>query len=195
MATAADVIDKKASHTAAGMPLRLDRLRRLQARRKELESLNKRELLKETRRQKHASLEAKNANRIAVSPQTPSTSNDKLVKYSVSEFEDWEMKKHSKADNKNTQSYDGVAQMSYAKEIASLPVDKEAYERETQASSRASPSEIRTSEVDKEALATLIKRSTERKLKKQGRKAVGEAGSFINEKNKQFNMKLSREYG
>lgn len=185
------------------------KLEQLRARRVKLEESNRKALFSDHRRQnllrQKIKSEADSATLLEPKEaETPETKASRNLSYSLQECEDWQMRKPSNRSAQN-HDYNSLAATSYHKELSESDIDPEAYElakRKLSAagSSSGSPESpqdfnIITSQIDKQALADALRESVNRKLKKQRRRGVGiDAGSFINEKNKQFNMKVNREY-
>ena len=95
--------------------------------------------------------------------------------YTIEETENW----HKKQRVDGSENVDKLAELTYYKDILAIKVDLQAY-REGKA---ADPTE----------LTTILAANTERKTKRKRHAKDADADSYINEKNKQFNMKLNRQ--
>ncbi|ABN67579.2 predicted protein [Scheffersomyces stipitis CBS 6054] len=130
---------------------------------------------------------------------------DKLD-YTLLEWEEWDKKmSNSKFGRKGYSNMNELAKWSYEKEMEALEVDKVEYNKqkqklELQNSANAVERDIAMLKVkpSQEAVASLVQNlqeSNERKQKRRRNKQDEEAvSSYINEKNRDFNMKLNREY-
>lgn len=113
------------------------------------------------------------------------------MEYTIAECEAWE-ERRQRSLNTGIQDQDKLAEASYYKEINGLKIDKEAY-------LRSKENDARMEKVDnkvKQEVSAMIKDSKDRKFnKKRGRTDNNDdAGNYISEKNRQFNLKLNRQY-
>ncbi|RLV92884.1 Pre-mRNA-splicing factor SYF2 [Spathaspora sp. JA1] len=126
----------------------------------------------------------------------PVDQRTKNLNYTLEECEKWE-KKQKKRNEDGTKNMDALAASTYKKEIKGLKIDKEEYKKQKEENSTGKKIvdaiNFVPSEESKKGLANRLKESNERKMKKRRRNEEDEGG-FINEKNRQFNMKLNRQY-
>lgn len=82
-----------------------------------------------------------------------------------------------------------LAYSTYQKATRKRAVDMEKYKNEN----HLSPFEVKLTKEDVENLSKSLQEASE--IKKKRRRKEEDAGTYITEKNRQFNMKLEREYG
>ncbi|SGZ56603.1 CIC11C00000002597 [Sungouiella intermedia] len=173
---------------------RADRLKRLSEKRRKCLEANAAERAAEVTRQRIRSQDYRN--------QSKSTNGEELSSDNVEEKEQdrlnwtarqWEVYEKSKLRGKK-QGFKGhfdLAHATYVKEISQKLVDKDKYKRSMEGSQLLLNIHLEQADID--ALANSLAAASERRLKR--RKTQESGGDFITEKNRQFNMKLDREYG
>lgn len=102
------------------------------------------------------------------------TNDDKIMHYTIKEVQDWNERKTIRKGNKLTNStysnYNKLAELSYYKNLKDIAkVD---------------------GEDSKEVLSSVIKQQNVRRM---GKRRDGVSGAGINDKNRQFNLKVERE--
>ncbi|RKP31243.1 hypothetical protein METBISCDRAFT_22559 [Metschnikowia bicuspidata] len=85
-----------------------------------------------------------------------------------------------------------LAEATYKKELSKLTLDQDKYLKSMQASSMQPPYSIVLAPEDIEAVAQGLREASERRQK---RRRVGDGGLYMNDRNRQFNLKLNREFG
>lgn len=187
---------------------RLERLRCLKAKRVEHEHFNKKELLKELRRQ---AANSRNYRMVLGDERIDSQVDENTTKlseetekldvwsYTVEDCEKWEARKQEKAnDAPEFQNFDKLAEVTYKKAIRNLPIDQEEYSK-TAAGRRRIPEtdvfEHKPGKKEKEFLSHSVKKSTSKNMRQKLKRNVEETDSYINKNNLHFNRKLTRQYG
>ena len=110
--------------------------------------------------------------------------------YTIQEDAEWTKRTTNK--NLGSQNMNKLAELTYKKEIEEIKIDKEAYE---EAKTDTTHSSDLTHHVDPERakfLANKIAADNDRRYKRRQNDRE-DSGNYINEKNRQFNMKLKRE--
>lgn len=199
---------------------RLLKLQELKKKKQESEKLNKQELFDDHKKQKLKSLAYKNIEKNKMNAELEQERLDSIEKgedfdrkqnwsWTIEDCEKWENKK--KRDNKNLrsgfQNFSGMAQQSYNKELQNLEVDKDEYERQKKALLQKhgveDPRELKKvidlsnkpKSADKNRLVRNIEDANNRRMKRRRNKdEEDDVNSYINDKNKQFNLKLNRQY-
>lgn len=87
---------------------------------------------------------------------------------------------------------DELAEATYKKEISKRTADQDKYNKAMQADLSTPSYAAVLAPEDIEALVQGLREATERRQK---RRRVGDGGLYMNERNRQFNLKLDREYG
>lgn len=188
-------------------PSRKGRLEQLRAKKAQSQRDNRRDVIADSRnktvqgvdvalieRKKQAALDE--AHRLE---QGEAYTRKKTLEYSLEEWESWDTKQKNKA----FENYSQLAEQSYKKEVALLDVDKADYEKKKQqlmnkygvgADGLRNVVEVDqiTSKEAKEKLVQAIEEGDERRFKRRKKES---SGGHINQKNKDFNDKLDREYG
>lgn len=137
------------------------------------------------------------------------------LKWSIKEWEGWEKKQKavkSKQAKVGYNNFDQLAEQSYEKEILNLDISKDDYKEQKQALMKKydmseddylKPNNIsnfdfhdKTRESSKNSLSKSIKDANERRMKRRrDNDEESDVSSYINDKNRQFNQKLNRQYG
>lgn len=188
---------------------------RLEAlRKKKLESKqeNKKDLYKDIQNQRVRSLNLKRNNdeeaiHEAVSNDKGEDARQRNLSYTLEECEDWESKKKEKREAKSrssTLNYSDLAEQLYLKEVLKMDVDKVDFNKLTlkpnsKVNLTATTGNYSIHKPSKDKINALSKeiQDTQRKAQERREKNINSGNnstSFINEKNKQFNMKLDRQY-
>ena len=173
------------------LPQLLDEFAKLKSKRLDALKLNKADVAQETRKQKLASIQSKSSHNYEADPRKSLSERKRVMEYTIAECEAWE-ERRQRSLNTGIQDQDKLAEASYYKEINGLKIDKEAY-------LRSKENDARMEKVDnkvKQEVSAMIKDSKDRKFnKKRGRTDKNDdAGNYISEKNRQFNLKLNRQY-
>lgn len=98
-------------------------------------------------------------------------------------------------DKSSDQGYKNLGQLAeatYKKELSLRSVDQEKYNKAMKASMDEPSYASTLAPEDVDALAQSLREASERRQK---RRKVDEGGLYMNERNRQFNLKLNREYG
>ncbi|KAF3984974.1 hypothetical protein FT663_05475 [Candidozyma haemuli var. vulneris] len=103
--------------------------------------------------------------------------------YTLQEWKEWTEKKANKGKQASGgyKNLEELAHSTYEREVANMEVDKEKYAKSKEGEGKE----------DVDALVRGLEEASERRLKRR-RTGTAESNS-INEKNRQFNMKLERE--
>lgn len=124
----------------------------------------------------------------------------KLLNYSIKDYEKWQLKQTAKLKNSDGSSQQDLAKYTYDKEIREMEKD-ESLNRGKVTKARLNEKgriQINDDKKSLEQLADNLNKSTKRRYierKKQAEKLDSSTtGGFINDKNKQFNEKLSRQF-
>lgn len=124
----------------------------------------------------------------------------KLLNYSIKDYEKWQLKQTAKLKNSDGSSQQDLAKYTYDKEIREMEKD-ESLNRGKVTKARLNGKgrvQINDDKKSLEQLADNLNKSTKRRYierKKQAEKLDSSTtGGFINDKNKQFNEKLSRQF-
>lgn len=97
-----------------------------------------------------------------------------------------------KVSNQGYKNLGQLAEATYKKELSLRTVDQEKYAKAMQESKDTPSYDLTLAPEDIDALAQGLREASERRQK---RRKVGEGGLYMNERNRQFNLKLNREYG
>lgn len=97
-----------------------------------------------------------------------------------------------KVSNQGYKNLGQLAEATYKKELSLRSVDQEKYKRSMKASADVPSYALTLAPEDIDALAQGLREASERRQK---RRKVDEGGLYMNERNRQFNLKLNREYG
>lgn len=108
--------------------------------------------------------------------------------------DEWKRKDQYQEHAKSTgyRNVGELAEATYKKEISKRQVDQDRYEKVMQLNSDASSFDVFLAAEDLEAIAQGLREASERRQK---RRKVDDAGLYMNDRNRQFNLKLDREYG
>lgn len=168
-----------------------ERLALLREKKRQSQILNQKEILSEQKRQKIRSVEFKNreqeVNNEEEKPDEPENSLD----WSVAEWDAWDLKQRRKNKEGGYKNLSDLAHNTYKKEISRAKIDKEKYKSQANSGS-SSLFENRPEKEDIEGVSLALKDASERRQK---RRRTEDAGDYVTEKNRQFNMKLDRQYG
>ncbi|KAI5970137.1 hypothetical protein CANMA_000748 [Candida margitis] len=167
----------------------LTKFAQLKSKRSESVKLNKAGVAQETRKQKLTSIQAKSQHRHETDPRKSLSENERAMEYTIEECEAWEQRRQRRL-NTGIKDQDKLAEASYYKEIKDLKVDKDAYSKLGKEDTDVGTTDKKV----KEEVSTKIKESKDRKFNKKRGRTDDEAGNYISEKNRQFNMKLNRQY-
>ncbi|KAI5965076.1 hypothetical protein KGF57_000869 [Candida theae] len=181
----------ESTHTTSSESLAtlLGKFTQLKSKRLETIRLNKADVAQETRRQKLATLQSKSTHHYEPDSRKSLPQNERILEYTIEECEAWDEKQQRRL-NTGIQDQDKLAEASYYKEINNIKVDKEAYLKSCQSDHN---SDIVDKKV-KEEVSAIVKGSKDRKFNKKRGRTDDEAGNYISEKNRQFNLKLNRQY-
>ncbi|EER31244.1 predicted protein [Candida tropicalis MYA-3404] len=174
----------------------LSRLESLKAKRKEAQKLNRQELFQYTKNQRIASIKSKK--------EKEKESNH------YNEYEDDNKESHSKKwhiqkKSDGSANFNDLAESTYYKRIDKLKVDKESYKNQKElllnqqdsgkdkSSSIVDVSNHPDAETKVEVVRFLSDINDKRMKRRRNAKDEEVVDNFINEKNKQFNMKLNRQ--
>lgn len=110
--------------------------------------------------------------------------------YTIQEDAEWTRRSTKK--NSGSQNMNKLAELTYKKEIEDMKIDKEAYK---QARTDTTPSSNLAHHIDPEKAKYLAQKVAADNDRRYNRRQSGreDGGNYINEKNRQFNMKLKRE--
>lgn len=161
---------------------KLERIRRLKEARKEASEANKKEVVMERRQQRLQEKEI-----IKLDNEEGSKKSDKLDKT----IKQLEAKQATK--KQGFQNYSQVAAQTYSKEIAAVNIDKHKYDQVKMKGS--SNTLVDNHQPSEEAKKVLVEQMKENDGRKRKRKTQGSSDSYINQKNRDFNRKLDRQYG
>lgn len=124
----------------------------------------------------------------------------KLLNYSIKDYEKWQLKQTAKLKNSDGSSQQDLAKYTYDKEIREMEKDESLNRGKVTKARLNGKGRIQINDDKKslEQLADNLNKSTKRRYierKKQAEKLDSSTtGGFINDKNKQFNEKLSRQF-
>ncbi|KAI5949371.1 hypothetical protein KGF54_005606 [Candida jiufengensis] len=177
------------------LDLLLSKFEDLKSKRQETIRLNKLEVSKDLRQQELSYARSNNGSvGSTLDLRDDLSEKEKLMEYTIKECERWHEKQQRKA-NTGIQDQNKLAESSYYKEINAIEIDKDAYRLQKELQSEGASNV--TSKSTKEEMSRLMKESKDRKFNKKKRERLDDdedVGNYINEKNKQFNMKLNRQY-
>lgn len=198
---------------------RLAKLQQLKRKKQESENLNKQELFKDYKQQKLKSIEYKKIEQKKLNAELEHEKLDAIEKgedferkqnwnWTIEDCEKWEKKTKQKGNNKKSgfQNFNKMAEQAYNKELLNLKVDKETYEQQKNAAERSKsgdklqmskilPLSSKSSAADTNRLVRNIEEANNRRMKRRRNKDdEDDVNSYINDKNKQFNLKLNRQY-
>lgn len=167
-----------------------ERLAALRKKKQVAQALNYKDLLEDQKRQKIRSAEYKQKLKESNDEDVPDEEALDKLEWSVEQWEAWEVKQRKKNIKGGYRNLSDLAHSTYQKEISKYKVDKEKYKRQRDQEFLFSN---RPAGEDIEGVAQALKEASERRQKR--RKGDELTGAYITEKNRQFNMKLDREYG
>lgn len=177
---------------------RAERLQKLKQKKAQSTILNRQDLYKDYKDQKLRTIDRENIDKrkqeaekkyeeLTSEESGVDVERKRNLEWSIKEWDEWDKKQKSKA-KPGYNNFNQLAHQTYEKEIANLNIDKLKYKVQKNGESRV------TEEASKNRLVAAIKLSDERKLK--GRRSQDNDGGagYINDKNRQFNLKLNRQY-
>ncbi|KAI3406583.2 hypothetical protein KGF56_000715 [Candida oxycetoniae] len=189
----------------------LAKFKELKCKRLETVKLNKLDVAQENRRQKISPQSKQQSSPQQSSQRQQHASDDieRAMEYTIEECEKWHEKQQKKAHHA-IQNQTKLAEASYYKEISNMVIDKETYKAQRERLMKVEGNMDRNdeettiittiavpSEATKQEVSQIMKESRDRKYIKKKRRRQDEllnVDGFINEKNKQFNMKLNRQF-
>ncbi|KAK6463364.1 SYF2 splicing factor-domain-containing protein [Scheffersomyces coipomensis] len=194
---------------------KLSRIRELKSKKNQALAQGKKDLVKNFRDQKLASsrqAELNSNNTENQESSSPKSSKDKddsdsrkrVLQYTIEESELWDRKQKQLKKNQRKHGYQNMntlAESSYNKEIKELVVDKDSYNSskvDNDDKSNKKSVQLVNHKPSKEAVNQLVSnitQSTDRKSSKRNNKQDDDTSGYINDKNKQFNKKIDRQYG
>mmetsp|Transcript_3118 Transcript_3118/g.3495 ORF Transcript_3118/g.3495 Transcript_3118/m.3495 type:complete len:232 (+) Transcript_3118:35-730(+) len=212
--------DKGSENKQISVSDRLAKLQQLIRKKQESENLNKQELFKDYKQQKLKSIEYKKIEQKKLNAELEHEKLDSIEKgedferkqnwdWSIEDCEKWEKKTKQKGNNKKSgfQNFSKMAEQAYNKELLNLKVDKEAYDQQKNAAEKNKsssdqlqmpkilPFSSKPSAADTNRLVRNIEEANNRRMKRRRNKDdEDDVNSYINDKNKQFNLKLNRQY-
>lgn len=199
---------------------RLVKLQQLKRKKQESEKLNKQDLFQDYKQQKLKSIEYKKIEKKKLSTETEQEKLNSLEKgedferkqnwdWTIEDCEKWDMKNKRKGKNLKSgfQNFNIMAEQAYNRELLNQKVDKDAYEQQKKELDRKSsgehqqqmskilPPSDKPKATDVRLLVRNIEDANSRRMKRRRNKEdEDDVNSYINDKNKQFNLKLNRQY-
>lgn len=184
---------------------RIQKLQQLKRRKAEGVKLNREELFKEHRHQaigeaKLRQLGKRQENALEELEKLESEERGedherkKAWDYTLEDHEKWDEKVEMRRNNKKNsgfQNYTQMAEQSYKKEVALMPVDKDSYKKQKEKNGDVDFANKPT-KAAVDALVESLTTGDKRRMRKK--RDNDETEGYINDKNKQFNEKLSRHY-
>ncbi|KAK6203560.1 SYF2 splicing factor-domain-containing protein [Scheffersomyces amazonensis] len=185
---------------------RLSKLQQLKNKKQELLAQSKKDLVEDFRNKKRVSVQQSETPKDPTDykPKDEPTDNRKrILEYTIEESQQWDKKQKQLKKNQRQHGYanmNTLAESTYNKEIQTLQVDKEDYkiQKEVKTISNTDPIRQLQHKPSKHAVETLvnhIEEENDRRQSKRRNKRDDGASSYINDKNKEFNKKLDRQYG
>lgn len=165
-------------------------LDRLKEKRKKCLTANAADRAEEVARQRLRSLAYKNQSKEEEDSEKIKDSDEDRINWTSRQWEEYEKSK-SRGVKQGYKGHFDLAHATYLKEMSRKKIDKEKYKRAMESGQLLLNVSLDRADVDE--LANSLAEASERRLKK--RKTQESGGDFITEKNRQFNMKLDREYG
>lgn len=211
----AEIKSDSTKNPNSGLSERLAKLQELKKKKQESERQNKQELFKDYKQQKLKSIEFKQIEKKKNNAELEHEKLNSLEKgedfdrkqnwdWSIEDCEKWEKKNKAKAkmQTRGFQNFNQMAEQSYNKELRNLNVDKEAYDQQKKESTTKKnneksilPTINNPSKADVNTLVRNIEEANSRRMKRRRNKDdEDDVSSYINDKNKQFNLKLNRQY-
>ncbi|ODV79479.1 uncharacterized protein CANTADRAFT_259855 [Suhomyces tanzawaensis NRRL Y-17324] len=168
---------------------RLARLKALKEKRNQSTKLNKQALYQDSKKPK---VVAKSSDPV---DEVEKTERQKNLEYTLEDCERWEAKKLAQRAKLGGeyQNFNHLAQQTYNKAIKDLEVDKHDYHTRKKNTTEDIIPSNKPDAVVVQKLADSINETNAERMKKK-RRHEEDASSYINEKNRQFNMKLNRDY-
>lgn len=166
------------------------RLASLREKREKCIIANKADRAAEIKSQKDRSAEYKLSTKLSDEPNDTEEGEEDRLGWTTRQWENYE-RKRTRTKKSGYKSHFDLAHSTYLKETSRKPVNKEKYQKN--AEETGSILGVRLAREDVDELAQSLQDTSERRAKRRRTQASG--GDFITEKNRQFNMKLDREYG
>lgn len=113
---------------------------------------------------------------------------DKMA-WTAAQWDQYELRR--RVNSEGYKNLSDLAHATYAKEVGRRDVDMDKYASHMAGQESNYGLDVYLGGADAEAVAQTLRDASERKQK---RRRTGEGGDYITEKNRQFNMKLEREY-
>lgn len=214
-----DTQDRGLENKRISVSDRLAKLQQLKRKKQESENLNKQELFKDYKQQKLKYIEYKKIEQRKLNAELEHEKLNSIEKgedferkqnwdWSIEDCEKWEKKIKQKGNNKSGfQNFSKMAEQAYNKELLNLKVDKEAYDQQRNAAEKNKsnsdqlqmpkilPLSSKPSAADTNRLVRNIEEANNRRMKRRRNKDdEDDVNSYINDKNRQFNLKLNRQY-
>lgn len=214
-----NIRDGDREDTRVSLSDRLAKLQQLKRKKQESEKLNKQELFQDYKQQKLKSIEYKKIEKKKLNVELEQEKLDSLDRgedferkrnwdWTIEDCEKWEKKTKQKGKNQKSgfQNFNKMAEQAYNKEILNLKVDREAYDQQKKVidkfngdshpqMSKILPVYNKPNAADTNILVRNIEEANNRRMKRRRNKQEeDDVNSYINDKNKQFNLKLNRQY-
>lgn len=211
--------DDDSGSTRVSVSDRLAKLQQLKRKKQESEKLNKQELFQDYKQQRLKSIEYKKIEQKKLNAELDQEKLDSIEKgedferkqnwdWTIEDCEKWEKKTKQKGRSQKSgfQNFNKMAEQAYNKELLNLKVDKETYDQQKNAinknksgsqlqMSNILPVSTKPSAADTNRLVRNIEEANNRRMKRRRNKDdEDDVNSYINDKNKQFNLKLNRQY-
>lgn len=125
---------------------------------------------------------------------SPEAIRQRHLNYTIEECDIWSEKQKTKSQNASIskyQNFNKLAELSYKKDLSALQVDQEAYKQSKNLHDDLIGSHVPKSD---DVLALVANIETANTRRTASRSNDESTGNYINEKNRQFNMKLNRQY-
>lgn len=194
-------------------PSRLERLQKLKQKKAESSRLNKLDLYQDYKDQKLRTVDRGTIDKkkqeaerkyeeLTAEEAGEDVDRKRNLQWTIKEWDEWDKKQKTKA-KPGYNNFNQLAQQTYEKEIANLEVDKLKYKIQKDQLAKKHNGELsltaidftaKTDETSKNQLVASIKLSDERKQTRRRRQGDAGAASYINDKNREFNLKLNRHY-
>lgn len=168
-----------------------DRLAALRRKKDQCKQSNAALLAREQKAQR-ARANTKNLSDEDIASDNPSDEGDRL-EWTAAQWEAWELKQGRQNEAGGYKNLSDLAFSTYQKATSKQVVDKAKYQAHMAREGDAATFAVATEREDVEKLARSLQEASDSRLKR--RRKEENAGSYITEKNRQFNMKLEREYG
>lgn len=136
---------------------------------------------------------------------SPITEKDRILNYTVEQTDKWHDQQKTK--KKTSENFNELAALTYDKEVENITIDKVKYNQEKQkmVNKYQGPDlqkldttlNLLQNSTDKESskqLANSIKQLDQERYQRKRTRRDEDGANYINDKNKQFNKKLDRQY-